>query len=183
MSLRQKFMVIASLTSAVYVSGASGQVEQIGSTSYDEVTVQAEIQQAVRIMIADNLLDLGSYTVGGGDLQGDLSFCVYSNTSGNAYNISAQSSNGAAASDPFTLTTVGDSVTYTVDFDDAAAFSAAAATLANRGSAVGPYTGGTDSNCGTDNASIRVTVAETGNLESALPGTYTDTLRLTVAPM
>lgn len=183
MNPRRIMFLLATLSATVLAGGAFGQAQEIGATSYDEVTVQAEIQESVRIILSSNLLNLGSYTVGDPDLQGDLSFCVYSNTLGNAYSIAAESATGSAATDPFTLASLADAVTYAVAFDDSASFSAAAENLENRGAAVGPYTGGTDSTCAADNASIRVTVAATGNLEAALPGTYTDTLRLTVAPL
>lgn len=170
--------------SALLIAGggfaSSAIAAPVGATSAEAVTLNASVQSAVRIVLNSGAtINLGTYTPLGGDLQGTLSFCVFSNTTGNGYDIKADSSTGVGSFD----LTGPSAVSYTVGFDDAGTFAAAAATLSDDTFTAGTYAGGTDANCGTDNASIQVTVAETGNLDSALPGAYTDTLTLTVTPM
>ena len=45
------------------------------------------------------------------------------------------------------------------------------------------YTAGADNTCAADNAAIEVTFVEVGNLDAALPGTYTDLITLTVSAL
>lgn len=156
-------------------------VENSNMTDSQSILADISIPKLVRVISGSgNTINLGSYMLGGGDLTGDLSFCVYSNSVGSPYDVKADSANGTGA---FLLSSGTDTLNYLVDFNDAGTFTAAAANLVENTYTAGSYAGESSGNCLADNASIRVTIPEVGNLESALPGSYTDTLTLTVQPM
>ncbi len=149
-----------------------------GATSSGTVDIQLLINGAVKISNLDNL-DLGTFS-GAGPLTDSDTACVYSNGA-TGYNVTASSTAPGLAAGAFELGDgLGNSIPYTVDFDDgggSVTLGYGAATAMANASTI-------DDDClsSADNATIQVDVAVVD--ASAVPqGTYTSILTLLVAPI
>lgn len=157
------------LALSIALAAASGSVTAatqgtVGATSAGDLNIQVVVPSLIRITdLAD--IDLGSYNGDGVDLTGSSPACVRRNSAGN-YGIVATSSNGSFA--------LGGSVAYDVSWG-------------GTGLAYNTSLGGQVADSGTLGActpaagKLSVTVAGSA-LDAAAPGTYTDTLILTVTP-
>ena len=146
----------------------------LGATSTGDFDISLTVNGAVKI---SNLLDLTLPPFSGADVSGTRTACVYSNSTGGAYNVTATAS-GAS----FDLNGTGGSIAYSVTYDDG---DGDAADVLSHGATVGMSgASGTDDDCGGSgsNASIQIDVAATA--ASAVPqGNYSSTLFLLVAPI
>lgn len=154
-------------------------------SSTGDLDITVEIPDLVQISGLNNI-DLGTFS--GSDLSGEDQVCVYRNGSGD-YEITftAGSNNGAAdAAAGVTAyeleSSAGDTIAYTVDFEDSVA-GAYTDTDVGIGSALTGQSGDdADATCGSgSNAKVRVNVAAT-EMESSPAGDYVGTLYMTVSP-
>ena len=128
-----------------------------------------------------NLRDftLGSWS-GSGDLYDNDDICIY-NSGGTGYRITAT---GSGSGQAFTLSTTGGAVEYEVRFKDQAGSGGSYVQLTS-GTQVSSFSGASsssDCNSGVDlNANIKITVTATA-LGSAVPGSYSGTLTIVLAP-
>jgi hypothetical protein len=170
--------VAAAMFLAAPLANAATQDGTVGSTSTGTMDVFINVPGVILIQGLDPVaLD---YTTGAGDLTATETFCVW--TSGNtSYNltISALSSSGTTV---FAATDGATTIDYGVEFADEATGAGFAAVT--EGSLIGaqtPQVGGVP--CTADNASLRISATEAGNLDAALSGAYSDELTLLVAPI
>lgn len=170
-ALAAAMFLAAPLASAVTQDGT------VGATSTGTMDVFINVPGVILIQGLDPVaLD---YTTGSGDLSATETFCVW--TSGNTtydLTISALSNSGTpvfAASDGATT------VDYSVEFDDdATGANFAAVTEGSTILAQTPQIGGVP--CAADNAALRISATEAGNLDGANSGAYSDELTLLVSP-
>lgn len=161
--------VLAASASGVALAATDG---TLGLTSEGESLITLIKQNAVQITdVAD--LNLGTFATATADVVGSDNVCVFSSTGG--YNVEIDGS----VAGTFELDSAGDKLAYSVTW--AANGGAAAAVTA--GTPITGLTGDSTSlNCGGGtNATFEVTVAQAA-FNAADPGTYTDTLTLTVRP-
>lgn len=138
------------------------------------------------LVLVNNLDDVAlTYAPAGGDVVASESFCIWA-TPGTFYTLSI-SSVTPTGTPTFEAQGAGSSVQYTVDFDDqvAGATWEAVTEGATLDNGAAGYTGanGATPGCVTDNARLRITAAEAGNLDAADAGVYLDTLTLLVQPL
>ncbi|WP_196138741.1 hypothetical protein [Aliikangiella sp. G2MR2-5] len=151
----------------------------LGTTSEGDLLISLSVGDLIQI---NNLNDiaLGTFNGGTADLNGSDSFCIYRN-GGTGYNVTMSGSGTGGA---FELAGGGNTLNYSVSFENLDAGSAAVAMTA--GSTLNGVTGAnnTDNTCGSaaaDNAQVNVNVAN-ADLAAVPPGSYTGTLTILVAP-
>jgi len=159
-------------TGSVMAASTTG----LGPTSTGTVDITVDVGDQILI---DGLVDITGSYVPGSDFVGTSPACVYKNGGNGNFGVTATSQTGGGS---FLLTDAGSgtSVTYAVNFTDG---SVSAPLL--HGTPVITFTNANtvSTTCGgTPQSTVTVTVAETGNLDSAIPGAYFDTLQLVVAP-
>tara|TARA_R110002111_G_scaffold139222_3_gene204997 strand:+ start:1296 stop:2285 length:990 start_codon:yes stop_codon:yes gene_type:complete len=149
-----------------------------GTTTHSRnLVLRVTVAEIVRVSSLDNVL-LGNWS-GSGDMQGDETFCVYSNNDSAGYTIDFSSPNKSGNVFRLGNDTLTEFVEYDLVFADSAL---------GTGTAVGRRTvSGTGSNsaadCGSvDNARISVNVSA-ASLGAATPDSYSDTITLLVAPL
>ena len=180
--LARQGLMAAGLTGIIAagsVQAATNNPATPGATSTGTVDVSVVVPDVVWIQNLDAVV-LG-YNAGS-DSTANESFCVTSSTG--AYEITFTSLNTAAGNTSINATGPSGTVLYTVQFDDDADASDGGAVTTGQvitGNVSG-YSVVPPSCASGDNASFYVTFAETGNLDSALAGTYTDELTLFVEP-
>lgn len=161
---------LVALTTGAYAANDG----TLGATSSGDFDISLTVNGAVKI---SNLSDMTLPAFSGADVSNVQTACVYSNSTGGAYNVTA-SATGAA----FNLSGTGGSIAYTVEYDDGSPSGFVSLTHGNLASMANAS--GTDDDCGGtgSNATVRVNVAATD--ASAVPqGSYTSTLTLLVAPI
>jgi hypothetical protein len=181
--LARQGLIALGLTGVIAVSSAQAATSNPlnpGATSTGTVDVSVIVPDVVWIQNLDPVA-LG-YTAGS-NATANESFCVTSSTS--AYQITFTSLNTANGNTDITASGPSGSVLYNVLFDDDADASAGGSTVTTGTAITGNVSGysAVPPSCASgDNASFFVTFLESGNLDSALAGTYTDELTLLVEP-
>ncbi len=161
--------------STLVISGTAlaAQDGTLGTNSIGESIVTIIKQNAVQITDVGDI-DLGSHATLTADAVGSDDVCVFSSTTN--YNVTVDSANGGfnlmdgAAAIPYSLT-------WASNGGAAASVSDGVAVTGLSGDNTSLICAGT----GGSNATFEVTVA-VADYNAATPGTYTDTLTLTVAP-
>jgi len=169
----QKLLLSSAIaTSLLVMSGASFAASSgsMGSSSSGNVNISASVQQKVKVSGLSDIA-LGTYS-GTGALSGGTNACVYSNSPGQAYKVTASVSNAASfqmsgSTDPsnainFGATWGGQALTFN--------------------QAATGFTGSSSPNCGgSTNAAFNVSVDEPTMLAAA-PDTYAATVDLLIEP-
>lgn len=148
-------------------------------TDAQTLSLSISVANIVRITALDNI-GLGLWD-GVNNMVGSETFCVYSNNTAAAYQLTFSSSQMTGAGE-FRLADAGQTeyLTYSVTFNDA--IGAGAGTTIVGGVPVTGAGNNTDPGCsGTDNATVTVNVAA-ADLSSVTPQIYGDTLTILVAP-
>lgn len=144
----------------------------LGANSTGDFDIVAALQDLVQISRLDDL-NFGLYP-GSGDLNGTENFCVYRNGTG-AYEATLT---GSGPANSFEVSDGGNSMPYTVTYDDGSgpvAVTTATAITGRSGH-------GTLTNCGNaDNAAVNINVQES-NLQANPPGNYIGTLTIVIGP-
>ena len=150
----------------------------LGSTSSGSVSLSATVPGRVQISgLNDVAFGTVDPTAAASDAQ---NVCVWSNTSGRGYNITAT---GSGASNAFTLTDGTDALAYAVEWADSTgqlsgtALTAGSALTGLSSAAVNPTCSSGPAT--TASLIVRMTAAD---LQAAVASTYTGTLTLVVAP-
>jgi hypothetical protein len=174
-------LAVSALTGSVAVNAATQ--GSVGTSSTGTLDVSILVPDLV---LVNGLDDVSlTYAPGGGAVVASEPFCIWA-TPGTLYTLSI-SSVTPTSSTTFEAQGAAASVAYTVDFDDEIAGAAwesvtEGVTLDNGAAGYAAASGATPG-CVTDNARLRITAAEAGNLDSADAGVYLDTLTLLVQPL
>lgn len=177
MLIRSKIAVgLAAALSVSAVGGVAFAATQgsLGSTSTGTSSLSATVTDLVQITdVADITLTAATAA---DPLAGNDSVCVYSNASGNLYEVTASSANGSGS---FELSDGSNTMVYTVNWTDSASSQVALTEGAQTSSNLA---GSASTSCAdTKTSSVALSVpAATWTTSPA--GTYTDTLTLVVAP-
>lgn len=163
------------IASALIISGTATAASDgtLGSNSIAESDVTVIKDDAVQISDVGDI-DLGSHATLTADAVGSDDVCIFSSTTN--YNVTVDSANGdfnlvdGAASIPYSLT-------WTSNGGSATTMSNGATLTGLTGDSTSVICAGT----GGHNATFEVTVAA-ADYNAAIPGTYIDTLTITVAP-
>lgn len=172
--------VATSMMVGASMAGAATQ-GTIGATSTGSVDLNILVPGLV---LVNNLDDMFLTYAPGSDAVATEQFCVWS-TPGLTYDITIDASNPSVGTE-FTAVSGTDSVVYGIEFDDWTVGTGWVPVtdglpLDNGGSGYFAANSATPG-CTTDNAAIRVTAEELGNLDNAIEGLYTDTITLIVEP-
>lgn len=173
----------ASVLAGAPLAGAATLDGTVGATSSGTVDVQILVPNLV---LVENLDDITlNYVPAGGDVSVSEPFCVWA-TPGTLYDITISSLTNTGATN-FVATGTASNVNYSVDFDDNAAGVSwegvtEGVTLDNGGTGYTPANNAAPG-CSADNSALRVTAAESGNLDAAAADVYGDTLTLLVTPI
>ena len=162
------------------ISGVAAAATQgtIGSTSTGSVSVSATVPGRVQISgLSDVAFGTVDPTTAASSAQ---NVCVWSNTSGRAYNINAT---GSGASNAFTLTDGTNTLAYAVEWADSTAQTTGTA-LTSGTALTGLASTATNPTCSagparTASLIVKMTAAD---LQAAVASSYTGTLTLVVAP-
>lgn len=150
----------------------------VGSTSTGSLSISATVPGRVQISgLTDIAFGTVDPTVAASSAE---DVCVWSNTSGKGYSVTA---NGSGASNAFTLTDGTNTLAYDVQWADTSGQSSGTAlsTGAALGAQVSTATNPTCSAGPAATASLIVNMTA-ANLQAAVAGAYTGTLTLVVAP-
>ncbi|MEM9620093.1 MAG: hypothetical protein AAF993_00495 [Pseudomonadota bacterium] len=156
-------------------SGAYAAVDgTLGATSTGSFDISLTVNGAVKI---SNLSDMTLPPFSGSDVSNTQTACVYSNSTGGNYNVTATAT-GAS----FDLNGTGGSILYNVEYDDGSAGGFVGLTHGN--AAAMTNASATDDDCGGSgsNATVRVSV-DAADAAAVPQGSYTSTLTLLVAPI
>ena len=146
----------------------------LGSTSTGTSSLSATVTSLVQITdVADITLTAATAA---DPLAGSDSVCVYSNASGNLYEITAQSANGSGS---FLLSDGSNTMAYTVSWTDADSTNVSLTEGAQSNSNLDGSASTTCSDSLTSSVALNVPAA---TWTTSPAGTYTDTLTLVVAP-
>ena len=170
-----KKAVVGGAAAALLSSGAYAAVDgTLGATSTGSVDISLTVNGAVKI---SNLADITLPAFSGADVGQSQTACVYSNSTGGVYTITATATGGS-----FDLLNGANSIPYVVEYDDQSG--GGAATLTHGTSATMAGASGTDDDCGGSGSNATIQIDVTAADASAVPqGTYTSTLTLVVAPI
>jgi hypothetical protein len=158
------------MTSATVMAATQG---TLGPTSTGTINLTLDIDPLVMVSNLGDI-NLGTFS-GAGNLTGNDAFCVYRNGAGN-YNITM---NGNGTASAYTLASGGNTLAYTVDFNNGGLNAMTATTpLAAQ---TGADTVDTDCLTNGDNVSVGITVSNAA-LAAAPAGTYIGVLTMVVAP-
>lgn len=150
----------------------------LGATSTGSVDISATVPGRVQISgLSDVAFGTVDPTVAASNAQ---NVCVWSNTSGRAYSITAT---GSGAANAFSLTDGANNLAYGVEWSDASGQSSGTA-LTTAATLMGLTSTATNPTCSAGPASsasliVKMTAAD---LQAAVAGSYTGTLTLVVAP-
>lgn len=150
----------------------------VGATSTGSVSISATVPGRVQI---SGLTDLNFGTVDpAAAATSTEDVCVWSNTSGKAYQITAA---GSGAANAFTLTDGTNTLVYGIQWADSSGQSSGTELTSGTplGAQVSTATNPTCSSGPTKTASLIVNMSA-ANLQAAAAGAYTGTLTLVVAP-
>lgn len=172
--------VLAAATT-LFAGSVYAQDSELGATSEDRVTINADIAPAVRIAGLPDLVDFGVIPIGADFTAPIIEFCVYSNVATNFYDLTVAGTNTATPTTAFALELAGNQIAYTVSVSDAD--TAAPGVPVDNGGVLQDQLGqGTDSACGTNNAGLTISITQ-AEIDGATAGTdYADTIVLTVVP-
>lgn len=160
---------------AVAVASTQG---TLGATSTGSVDISATVPGRVQISgLSDVAFGTVDPTVAASNAQ---NVCVWSNTSGRGYSLTAT---GSGAANAFTLTDGTNTLAYAVEWSDSSGQSAGTA-LTTATALMGLTSTATSPDCSSGPASsasliVKLTAAD---LQAAVAGSYTGTLTLVVAP-
>ena len=102
-----KQLVKLTALGALVASGSTFAADgALGTTSTAATTVRAEIPSMILITGlggADDLLDMGTYVPGGGDIFAAESFCVYRNSAGLQYDITMTGDGGLTGTNEYRI--------------------------------------------------------------------------------
>jgi hypothetical protein len=166
--------------SALAISGTANAATQgtAGATSTGSVTVSATVPGRVQI---SGLTDVAFGTVDPANPAASAEdVCVWSNTSGRGYTVTAS---GSGASNAFALSDGSNSLPYSVEWAGSAG--QASGTALTSGTALGGLTStATNPTCSAGPAATASLVVKmsAANLQAAVASAYTGTLTLVVAP-
>lgn len=172
----------SALVGSALVNAATQGTVGVSSTGTVDVSILVP-----NLVLVNNLDDVTlNYVPGGGDVVQSEAFCVWA-TPGTLYTLSIGSVTPSGSSTFEAVGGGGTRVDYTVDFDDSIVGAAwesvvEGAVLDNAGTGYSAASGATPG-CLTDNARLRITAAEAGNLDAADADVYADTLTLLVQPL
>jgi spore coat protein U-like protein len=144
----------------------------LGSTSTGDFEIIVALQDLVQISRLNDL-DFGTYA-GSGNLVGNEAFCVYRNGTG-AYQATLT---GDGTGGAFTIASGGNTIPYTVSYDDGGGAAAVTTGTLN----TGLMGNATAADCGAaDNTTVTITMTEAA-LQSQPTGTYQGTLTILIGP-
>ena len=165
--------VILVATVGVAASAHAATDGNLGATSVGTSDVTLIKDEAVQITNVANL-DLGTFNTVAADISASDDVCVFNSTA--TYNVTVDSVNGA-----FQLNDGGaNDISYAVTWEDSTGVVIPVVYNTTIPGMVGDRTSTTCN--GTDNATFAVSVSAV-DFNTAAPGTYTDTLTLTIAPL
>ena len=178
LGLTRKSMLIACCSIALPGTAFAATQGTIGSTSTGTVGISATIPAKAQI---SNLTDIAFGTVDPASAASQAeNVCVWSNTSGKGYQVTAT---GSGASSAFTLSNGTGTLPYSVEW--AATVGQTAGTALVSGTALtGLASTATTPGCtsGPTNSASLVVKMTAANLQAAVASTYNGTLTLVVAP-
>lgn len=175
-------LVIFTLGMCINIASYAASDGTLGTTSSGTVDVTMTIASLVQISKLSDIA-LGAITDTSASEAGSTQACIYTNVSGGTYTITATSSH--PSSGDFRVNDGGSNyVTYTAQWSDQQDGSGSVALTSGAVLAASQENASTTSlDCdGGSNARFSVTFPA-GNLFAAVPGTYTDTVTLLVAPV
>ena len=177
-SLSKCCALVAVCLLQVPAAGIASSQGTLGATSTGSVDVSATIPGRVQISgLSDVAFGTVDPTVAASNAQ---NVCVWSNTSGRGYSITAT---GSGAANAFTLTDGSNTLPYGVEWADSSGQSAgtalttATALLGLSSVAINP-----DCSSGPASSASLIVKLTAGDLQAAVAGSYTGTLTLVVAP-
>jgi hypothetical protein len=149
----------------------------LGTSSQGDLDITVTIQDLIQISDFSDFA-LGTYG-GSGDLENNDDLCVYRNSAGAQYTVTATASEGA-----FEVQDGGESIAYSVFFNDVTGTTGEVQLSYNSASATqsGANTQSADCSVGGLSANVHVVIAE-ADLQAAVPGSYSGTLILTANPV
>lgn len=169
-----KTMKLGLLAGALAVSSTAFSANDgtLGATSQGDFEIIVALQDLVQISRLDDL-NFGTYA-GTGALNGAENFCVYRNGTG-AYQATLT---GDGTSNAFTIASGGNTMPYTVTYDDGSG-----AVAATTGTVITGQSGSSTSiDCGSsDNTTVNISIAESV-LQASPTGTYQGTLTILIGP-
>ena len=170
-------LAVSGVSMAVAVNPAAVSVGAPGVTSIGSVDVTVEVQDMIRISgLNDAALQFGAYSGNGVNLTGTSPACVYRNGAATTYSIVASGGNNAAGVFNMKRTAGAQLIPYAVTWGGTALSSAAAAV-----GGLSPDSR-TSTTCGGAPIAGKLQVdILASQLDQAEPGSYADTLTLTVA--
>src|SRR5512146_296379 len=171
-------LMLACCTAAMPAAALGATQGTVGSTSTGSVSISATVPGRVQI---SGLTDVAFGTVDPtAPAASAENVCVWSNTSGKGYEVTAS---GSGASSAFTLSDGTNTLPYSVEWAGSSGQSSGTALVS--GTALGSLTStATNSTCSAGpvaTASLIVTMSA-ANLQAAVASSYTGTLTLVVAP-
>lgn len=175
---RSKIAVgLVAALSASALSGVAFAATQgsLGSTSTGTSSLNATVTDLVQITDVNDIT-LTAATASDPLAGSDSSVCVYSNASGNLYEITATSANGSGS---FLLSDGSNTMAYTVSWTDS---SSGNASLTEGAQSTSNFAGSAQTNCGDGNTSSVALNVPAATWTTSPAGAYTDTLTLVVAP-
>ena len=170
-----KTIAMGGAFAAMASSGAFAATQgTLGSTSTGTIDISLEVLGVVKI---SNLANVTLPDFAGVDVSQTQGACIYSNSTGGGYRITATATGGA-----FNLVNGANTIPYTVDYNDGSGTGFLPLTHGSQVAKSGASN--VDDDCGGagTNATVQVNVAA-ADASSAPQGTYTSTLTLIVAPL
>lgn len=176
--LLKKSMLVACCSMAIPGAAVAANQGTLGSTSTGSVDISATVPGRVQI---SGLTDLAFGTVDPASPASKAEdLCVWSNTSGKGYQVTAT---GSGASNAFTLSDGTNTLPYAVEWSGTAA--AASGTAMTAGTALTGLTStAVNPTCSTGAAATASLIVKmtSASLQAAVASTYNGTLTLVVAP-
>lgn len=176
--LLRKGMLLACCSFVIPSTAIASSQGTAGSTSSGSVAISATVPGRVQI---SGLTDLAFGTVDpASPASKNEDLCVWSNTSGRAYEVTAT---GSGASNAFTLTDGTNTLAYAVQWAGTSGKTSGSALTAGT-ALTGLTSAATDPTCsaGTPASASLIVNMTSANLQAAVASTYTGTLTLVVAP-
>lgn len=177
--------IAASMLLWAPIAGAATVDGTVGPTSTGTVDVSIYVGDLVQVSNLDPIQL--NYVPSAGDVTVTEPFCVWA-TAGTEYGITISSANPVSTGTAFVAVGATDTVGYSVDFAANTAgtdwLAVSSGVTLDNGLVGFVADGGVPTNCsGGDNAALRVTAVEVGNLNLAPADTYSDELTLLVEPI
>ncbi len=172
--------IAVGLVAALSVSALNGAAfaatqGSLGSTSTGTSSLDATVTDLVQITDVNDIT-LSAASASDPLVGSDSSVCVYSNASGNLYEITASSANGSGS---FLLNDGSNTMAYTVNWTDSAATTVA---LSEGAQSSSNFAGSASTSCADTKVSSVALSVPAATWTTSPAGTYNDTLTLVVAP-